>query len=831
MATQVASIFAKVGADLSGFKAGMNQFNTSLHSAGGVFRNFTAGIVQGIGQAFGMAAIRTIRTFGETITGTLGAAADMEQAIADIAAVMGLTAEETTKVDKLVSDLGIDPKLKVTATEAAAAVEMLGRNGLSLSEILDGAARATVLLSNSTGGDFATSADVATDVMAQFGIEAENMTWAVDQIVGVTRQSKFDLDKYRLAIAQAGGVAGAVGVEFDDFNAAISSIAPSFASGSDAGTSFKVFLQRLVPDTTPAANAMRQIGLLSGMTAKEFTEAEKKLEDYSQQLAKLDPASKNYEERAAALKEKMDILQKSMTEGQNAFFDTNGSLKSMTEIAEILGVAFADLTEEQKILTATNIFGTDAMRAAFAMAESGAVVYTDAATAAKELGVSIDEVNKFMDGGITSIEAYKLAIGDTSAEESAAIRMDTLKGVWEIFTGIVESLSIQFGKAFLPAARDVTEALTELATRLGPKVIEWGQELGERFKMITDAGIALLNIGLDQGFRAIFDTLPDGTRHLDKLFEAFGMTKDEARAASERFLDAAKALGEVATAIITVTAEITKIVASIATWIDKTIGIDNAIRAVAALMAGSFVTSIISAIATIAGIVGSIATFVSSLGGLLAIAKVVGTGVALSISAIGGPITLVVAAIAGLALAWSQNWGDIQGKTKAAWEAIKNFTADGVQAIKNFFGGGWLEIGQNMVRGIVDGIRAGWTWLTDTARDLANAAKSTAESALGIGSPSKVFRGIGQNVGQSFAMGIDDTMAMPQLNITKMVNHTVDAAPAALPVGLSGEGGSRRIDVYLHGESNLPGDKVKLRELARALQQEFVFAGGRVAVA
>lgn len=754
MATQVASIFAKVGADLSGFKAGMQQFNTSLNSAGGAFRNFTTGIVQGIGQAFGMAAIRTIRTFGETITGTLGAAADMEQAIADIAAVMGLTAEETTKVDKLVSDLGIDPKLKVTATEAAAAVEMLGRNGLSLSEILDGAARATVLLSNSTGGDFATSADVATDVMAQFGIEAENMTWAVDQIVGVTRQSKFDLDKYRLAIAQAGGVAGAVGVEFDDFNAAIAAIAPSFASGSDAGTSFKVFLQRLVPDTKPAIEAMTELGLIT-------------------------------------------------EDGKNRFFDASGAIKSMSEIAGLLQTAFSGLTEEQKINYATTIFGTDAMRAAFAMA----------------------------DAGTSTIDEMKRVIGDTSAEESAAIRMDTLRGVWEIFTGIVESLSIQFGKSFLPAARSVTETLTELATRLGPKVIEWGQMLGERLEKITNAGIALLDIGLDQGFRAIFDTLPDGTRHLDKLFEAFGLTKEEARAASEKFMDAAKALSEVGTAIITVTAEITKIVVSIATWIDKTIGIDNAIRAVAVLMAGSFVTSIVSAIATIAGIVGSIATFVSSLGGLLAIAKVVGTGVALSISAIGGPITLIVAAIAGLALAWSQNWGDIQGKTKTAWEAIKSFTADGVQAIKNFFGGGWLEIGQNMVRGIVDGIRAGWAWLTDTARGLANAAKSTAESALGIGSPSKVFRGIGQNVGQSFAMGIDDTMSMPQLNITKMVNHTVDATPASLPVGLPSDGGRRRVDVYLHGESNLPGDKVKLRELARALQQEFVFAGGRVAVA
>ncbi|MEZ4622076.1 MAG: hypothetical protein R2867_42120 [Caldilineaceae bacterium] len=46
----------------------------------------------------------------------------------------------------LIQDLGLDPKLKVSATEAADAIEMLGRNGLRMDDILSGAARSTVLL-------------------------------------------------------------------------------------------------------------------------------------------------------------------------------------------------------------------------------------------------------------------------------------------------------------------------------------------------------------------------------------------------------------------------------------------------------------------------------------------------------------------------------------------------------------------------------------------------------------------------------------------------------------------------------------------------------------
>ena len=145
--------------------------------------------------------------------------------------------------------------------EAAQAIEMLGRNGLDTQQILDGAARSTVLLANATGGEFAQSADIATDVMALWNIEGENMSQAVDGITNVVNNSKFSIDDYALAQAQGGGVAAAAGVELDQFNTVIAGISPLFASGSDAGTSFKTFLQRMVPQSNKAADAMASLGI------------------------------------------------------------------------------------------------------------------------------------------------------------------------------------------------------------------------------------------------------------------------------------------------------------------------------------------------------------------------------------------------------------------------------------------------------------------------------------------------------------------------------------------------------------------------------------------
>jgi len=271
---------------------------------------------------------------------------------------------------------------------------------LSMSEIMDGAARSTVLLANATNADFGTAADVATDAMAQFNITAQDMAAAVNGITGVTTNSKFGIDDYRLALAQAGGVASAVGVDFGDFNTTIAAISPLFASGSDAGTSFKTFLQRLIPASNDAEAAMRQLGLITA-------------------------------------------------DGANQFFDASGNMRGMGEIAGLLQGALAGLSEEQKNAALATIFGTDAMRAAVGLAETGSTQFG-------ELANSIAQVD---------------------AERSAFTRMDTLNGALEILQGIMDGLVTKIGDAFLPSLKDITKWAIDFADKQGPVLVAWFEGL------------------------------------------------------------------------------------------------------------------------------------------------------------------------------------------------------------------------------------------------------------------------------------------------------------------------------------------------------------------
>ncbi len=316
---QLGSAYGKIVIDGGGALGTINQVRGGLLGLGGGFSVAGAGAVAlGVGlTGVGLAAGGMAAAIGSGVS----VASDLEAQLSGVQAVMGASNEDIAALKELITDLGIDPNLKVSSLEAAAAIEMLGRNGLSVEEIMAGAARGTILLSNATGGDFGQSADIATDVMALFNIEAAQMSQAVNGITSVVNNSKFSISDYALALAQGGGVAAATGVEFNDFNTAIAGMAQYFSSGGDAGTSLKVMLQNLIPKSKEAAGVMRDIGLYTGLTDKEFEKVQDKIAKVESQMANLNPEAKNYTEKLAELQAKHTVLTNSLEAGQNAFFD------------------------------------------------------------------------------------------------------------------------------------------------------------------------------------------------------------------------------------------------------------------------------------------------------------------------------------------------------------------------------------------------------------------------------------------------------------------------------------------------------------------------------
>ena len=286
----------------SGLSKGLGNLSRSFARASGVIAR--GGVVAG-GALFGAGAIFSKQSF-DTFS-------EYEASIKGIEAVLKPTTRELEALEKETKRLGRTTKF--TAREAAAGTEVLAKNGVKTKDILDGVLESSLNLAASTGAELPASADVLTDVLQVFQLEAKDTAEAVDSINSVIVNSKFGFEDYAAALAAGGPSASAVNQTFDEFNATIAATASFFTSGETAGTAYKVFIDRMIPRSDAAAIAMKKLGL--------------------------------------------------------NLFEANGEMKAISNIAGQLDRGLEGLTEQERIEALNALFGTRGKNFAVALARVG----------------------------------------------------------------------------------------------------------------------------------------------------------------------------------------------------------------------------------------------------------------------------------------------------------------------------------------------------------------------------------------------------------------------------------------------------------------------------
>ncbi|ESZ46251.1 hypothetical protein X731_16330 [Mesorhizobium sp. L2C054A000] len=385
----------------------IKALSTSLKEAGKQF--------QDLGKTF--SARLTLPIVGVGV-GILKQAADFQTAMNSFVANTGAAGDAFDQAKAKAIELGNASVF--SATDSANAMTELAKIGLEYSQIMDGAAKATLDLAAANGGQLVPAAGIAGDLIKQFNLQVKQLPGVVDNVTGTLLKSKLGFDDYRLAIGQTGGVASALGVSLADMNTALAGTSNLFFSGSDAGTSFKTFLQRLTPGTKKAAELFKELNL--------------------------------------------------------QFFDSNGKMRSLADVAEELHVKLGKLSQEDLNSKGGEIFGTDALRTAIGLMKLGGAGFRQLAADIGTVGASklaevrvqglTGELNKFN----SAVETLSIAIGDS--------------GLLEFVTGMVVKLT------------DFTTALS----KLNPETLKLGTVIGGVVAAIGPALIALGLFGRGIGF-------------------------------------------------------------------------------------------------------------------------------------------------------------------------------------------------------------------------------------------------------------------------------------------------------------------------------------------
>ena len=324
--------------------------------------------------------------FGAILTGVSviagKTAMDFEAAMSAVSAVSGATAEQMERAEKVVLDVGYQTTM--SATEAAAALEILIRAGVDLDAALDGVLMSAVNLAEATGVDIVLASETAAAAMNIFGYNAEEAARVVDAISQSANASALDVNDWSLALKYAGPVVAALGWDIED-------LAEMMVILGDAGIKGEV-----------GATAIRNILLALSNPTAEITSA---FEGYGV-----------------------------------ALFDTNGNLRSMKDITTDLVPAWQNMTQAEKLAFAELVAGKQGVTSFTALME-------DQTKAVNEGSNSFDRARKRMeDAGTTSEMAQKRMDNLAGSMEELKGTVETLmisfmSGLTPVIRWVTDALS------------------------------------------------------------------------------------------------------------------------------------------------------------------------------------------------------------------------------------------------------------------------------------------------------------------------------------------------------------------------------------------------------
>lgn len=202
-------------------------------------RNLTLPIV-----AIGAAAVKTF--------------ADFDKVMTNFEARTGATAQQMERVREVALQMGRDTQF--SSTQATEALLELVSSGSSVEEaievlpnVLDLAAAGMLELGE--------SADLVTDIMAQFRLASEDTTMITDALVQAAASSSATVADLGDAMKNVGPVAANFGMSVEETAAALAVLAENGIKSSDAGTAMRRILTELGSDSNRVSAVMQQLGV------------------------------------------------------------------------------------------------------------------------------------------------------------------------------------------------------------------------------------------------------------------------------------------------------------------------------------------------------------------------------------------------------------------------------------------------------------------------------------------------------------------------------------------------------------------------------------------
>lgn len=276
-------------------------------------------------------------------------ASQLEQELNVFAATASATGDEMERVRQKALDLGADITLPaVSADDAAQAFTSLAKAGLDVENSIDGA-RGVLQLATAANIENAEATELVASALNSFGLAGIQATRVADLLTGAANEAQGSITDMGIALQQSSAVARQAGLSLEDTVTFITLLAQNGIRGSDAGTSLRTALLRLIAPTQDASKELKRLGI--------------------------------------------------------TIFDAQDQFRP--EVFAELATELENMNAKARNQTLRKIFGQDAIRAAVIFGREGAAGLNETRDAITEVGLAQELANARTRGFAGSVEALK----------------------------------------------------------------------------------------------------------------------------------------------------------------------------------------------------------------------------------------------------------------------------------------------------------------------------------------------------------------------------------------------------------------------------------------
>jgi TP901 family phage tail tape measure protein len=248
--TAAASATASLGPAGKKAAAGMAAANTEANALRGL--------------AIGISRVTPVTVFGLGLLGTVGIA-------------VGLAIKEALPA--------------TSALDAANAMTELVKAGISVNDTL-AASRGVLQLSAAANIEAGQAATIVASQLNAYGLAGERATSITDLLAGASIAAQGEIGDFANAFQQSASAAKTAGISVETTTGLLTELAKAGIRSSDAGTSLRTTILRLVPTTKQAAEFQAKLGIELDRNATIGAQLPNLIEQYRVALLKLPPADK-----------------------------------------------------------------------------------------------------------------------------------------------------------------------------------------------------------------------------------------------------------------------------------------------------------------------------------------------------------------------------------------------------------------------------------------------------------------------------------------------------------------------------------------------------------